>query len=75
LLHERPGLGDETFERRMPVRELKKLQRHLEAFVRRGLRNISALFQAHEHPEDFSDTPPKPSRSLADRQARRFRRK
>jgi hypothetical protein len=55
LLHKRTCFRGETVQGRMVVRELKKFQREFVSLVGCGLRNIAAVLETHEHPENLAD--------------------
>src|SRR6267142_415780 len=53
LLHDREGFGNQPLRRRIFVRQLKHPQCQTEAFRISRLGNVTALFEARQHPKDF----------------------
>jgi hypothetical protein len=72
FFHERPRLGDESLQWMVPVREFKKFQGELEAFVGQHLGNIAALGEANEHAENFADSATEAASDLTGGEAVRF---
>jgi hypothetical protein len=70
LLHDREGFGNHSFGRRIFVRHFKQLQCQTEAFPIPRLGDVTALFEAQQHPKDFGYSAMQASSDLAFREAR-----
>src|ERR1700730_1191938 len=53
LLHNRQGLHSHAFDRRMLLREAKKVQGEMVPIALRAVRNVPTFFQAYQHPKDL----------------------
>jgi hypothetical protein len=70
LLHDREGFGNHPLGWRIFVRQLKKPQCQTEAFPIPRLRDVTALFEAQQHPKDFGYSTIQATGDLAFRESR-----
>src|ERR1700676_1709734 len=70
LLHDREGFGNHPLGRRIFVRQLKQPQCQTEAFPVPRLGDVTALFEAQQHPKDFGYSTIQATRDLAFRESR-----
>jgi hypothetical protein len=70
LLHDREGFGNHALGRRIFVRQLKQPQCQTEPFPISRLGDVTALFEAHQHPKDFGYSTIQATGDLAFRESR-----
>lgn len=70
LLHDREGFGNHPLGRRIFVRQLKQPQCQTEAFPIPRLGDVTALFEAQQHPKDFGYSTIQATGDLAFRESR-----
>jgi hypothetical protein len=70
LLHDREGFGNHPLGRRIFVRQLKQPQCQTEAFPIPRLGDVTALFEAQQHPKDFGYSAIQATGDLAFRESR-----
>jgi hypothetical protein len=70
LLHDREGFCNHALGRRIFVRHFKQLQCQTEAFPIPRLGDVTALFEAQQHPKDFGYSTMQATSDLAFREAR-----
>src|SRR5713226_10393934 len=70
LLHDREGFGNHPLGRRIFVRQLKQPQCQTEAFPLPRLGDVTALFEAQQHPKDFGYSTMQATGDLAFRESR-----
>jgi hypothetical protein len=70
LLHDREGLGNHSLGWWIFVRQFKQPQCQTEAFPIPRLGDVTALFEAHQHPKDFGNSTIQATGDLAFRKPR-----